>query len=161
VTRRGWLLLALALLGCDGPEPARDPSVGITPLRLPPVALERSDGTNAVLRERPTVLHFWATWCAPCRRELPGLLRLADETEGVEVIAVTDEPWRAVRGHFAPDPVPAAVARDAGGELSRAIGVRSLPDTYAVDADGVARRRVAGSRDWTDDALRAWVASRR
>lgn len=149
--------LALVGLGCEEPRAAEDPSVAITPLRLPAVELARSAGEAVPAFEGVTLVHFWATWCSPCRRELPGLLRLADEVESVRVVAVTDEPWSAVEAFFAPDDVPRWIARDREGELARALGVGALPDTYVVDARGVARRRVAGPRDWADPAIRAWV----
>ena len=152
--------LALVSIACDAPASVEDPSVAITPLALPPVALEGPDGARSGARfDRPTLLHFWATWCAPCRTELPGLLRLADEVEGVRVVAVTDEPWSAVRRHFAPAEVPRAIARDPGRALAGALGVGSLPETYVVDTEGVARRRIAGAIDWTRPSTRAWVES--
>lgn len=156
--RRSWLALALLAVGCEQPATIDDPSVAITPLRLPPVELEEAGGAVAIDQvQGPIVLHFWATWCAPCRRELPGLLRLADEVHGVRVIAVTDEPLGAVRTFFAPDAVPRWIACDERRVLARALGVGSLPDTYLVDAEGVARRRVAGSLDWDRPSIRAWV----
>ncbi|MAQ18790.1 MAG: hypothetical protein CMN30_28840 [Sandaracinus sp.] len=154
--------LVWSAVGCDDPPPRTDPSAAITPFELPDAPLERAGGDGAPVRvDRPALLHFWATWCAPCRQELPSLLKLADEIDGVRVIAVSDEPWSAIEAHFAPGPVPRWIARDPAGELRRALGARTLPDTYVVDDDGVARRRVAGSLDWARPSIRAWVLSLR
>ena len=157
--RRLALALLLSAAGCDAPAPERDPSVAITPLTLPDVSLQAADGAVALRGEGPTLLHFWATWCAPCRRELPRLLRLAEELEGARVLAVTDEPWSAVVAHFGDAPVPACIARDPGGQLARTLGVAALPDNYLVDDGGVARRRVPGSIDAASRAIRAWLSS--
>jgi len=156
------LLVALGLVAvaCEDPPPT-DPSAAITPMALSATDLELAGGESAPDFDRPTLLHFWATWCAPCRRELPTLLELAGDVEGVRVLAVSDEPWSTLEAYFAPEPVPRWIARDPAGELARALGVRTLPDSYLVDAAGVARRRVAGSRDWASPPIRAWVLSLR
>lgn len=151
------LVLALA---CEAPVVAHDPSSAITPLQLPVVELETTAGRRKLGDfEQPTLLHFWATWCAPCRRELPRLGRLAQEAQNVRVVAVSDEPWSALEAHFSPGPVPPWIARDSAGELAHTLGVGPLPDTYLIDVTGVARRRVAGSIDWTSPPIRTWVDS--
>lgn len=155
----GLALLSLAL-ACEATSVAHDPSNAITPLRLPPVELETTGGQRPSHDlGQPTILHFWATWCAACRHELPGLGRLAQEAQNVRVMAVSDEPWSALEAHFAPGPVPPWIARDPAGELARRLGVGSLPDTYLIDTGGVARRRMAGSIDWTSPPTRAWIDS--
>jgi len=162
--KRRWAAAVLVLVsfGCDGPTESRDPSVAITPLALPSVELERADGRSASITsaEVPVLLHFWATWCAPCRRELPGLWALAADLEGVEVVAVTDESWEDVRGYFGGE-VPRWVARDPDGTLAGTLGVSALPDTYLVDVGGVARRRISGPLEWTDRSLAAWARAQR
>lgn len=164
---RHWWIAPLLLLissgcdGCDEPEEPRNPSVAITPLALPSIELERTHGppTRIASIDGPVLLHFWATWCAPCQRELPGLLALAAELEGIEVVAVTDESWEDVREFFNGD-VPEWVARDPDGSLARALGVNDLPDTYLVDPAGVARSRISGPREWTDPSLASWLRTR-
>jgi thiol-disulfide isomerase/thioredoxin len=121
-------------------------------LRLPAVDLVRPDGSSTSTTAghgQPTLLHFWATWCRPCRDELPGLLRLSEEHPGLRVIALTvDEEWATV-GHFFDGAIPTAVFRDPSGRLVKRYGVGELPDSYLLDAHGVARLRMRGARDWT------------
>jgi thiol-disulfide isomerase/thioredoxin len=91
------------------------------------------------------LLHFWATWCAPCQEELPGLLDAAEE-EGVPLLAVTDEPWPEVEAWFDGE-VPSAVVRDPSGEAAARWGVSALPDTYVV-SEGRPTARMGGPRAW-------------
>ena len=128
-------------------------------LPLPSIELLRHDGAlqpPSELRGRPVLLHFWATWCPPCREELPGLLRFARSRPGLRVIAVAvDDDWAAV-GQFFDGDVPAEVVRDPSGVLVKQYGVGGLPDTYLLDRGGIARMRFAGARNWRSAAaLRA------
>lgn len=151
------LVIALGSVGCGGEDAERDPSAPITPLDVGARTVERSNGSERALAgSGPTLLHFWATWCAPCRRELPALLALAPDLEHVTVVAVSNESWSAIRAHFG-GAVPPWVVRDPGGELGRALGVGPLPDTYLLDSTGVARRRIAGAGAWDDARVAAWL----
>lgn len=122
----------------------------------PELALQRLDGSGARLSDlkgRPVVLHFWATWCPPCREELPGLLALADE-ESVQVIAVSfDKEWGSVRRFLGGDP-PSPVFLADGKTVEEAFGVRRLPVTYVLDARGWLRLRLDGPRRWSRAVLR-------
>ena len=68
---------------------------------------------TAALAGQPVLVHFWATWCVPCRTELPGLIAAARE-EDVRILAVTDEPWDAVSAYFNVQ-IPEGVGRDPSG----------------------------------------------
>lgn len=159
-TPTGFLgvVLLFACLGCEGERQApRDPSRPITPLELGAMTFEAADGSRRPLASGdPLLLHFWATWCAPCRRELPDLLALAAEMRHLQVVAVSNESWSQLHDHFDGD-VPEWIARDPDGELGRALGVDTLPDTYLIDARGVARRRIAGAPGWGDAPIASWM----
>ena len=95
-------------------------------------------------KKRLVILNFWATWCKPCRTELPQLLALE---EPAVVFISTDEAWPVVE-HFFDGKLPSRVALDAGGEARRGFGVTTLPDTYLIDATGRAVARFHGPRAW-------------
>jgi len=119
----------------------------------------RVDGTAVRVSwpaARARIVHFWATWCEPCRQELPGLLALARELEGrgVEMLAVAvDDEWDQVRDFFGGQPPPEVViARDPSAH--KRYGVSTLPDTYLIDRAGKLLERVHGARDWRSAAAR-------
>jgi thiol-disulfide isomerase/thioredoxin len=72
---------AAAVIGCDARRPAH-PAVGRVIGELPIVSLGDPQAAPPVLAGKVTLLNFWGTWCPPCRRELPGLARLATQLDG-------------------------------------------------------------------------------
>jgi hypothetical protein len=118
-------------------------------------ALQVQHGSRAVRPpEEVHLVHFWATWCAPCVAELPSLMAAA-EAEGVPLLAVTDEPWPTVLAWF-DGTVPSAVVRDATGEASAAWQVQVLPDTFVVDG-GRITARMGGTRHWSSRDARRFL----
>lgn len=116
----------------------------------PELSLVRDDGSTFQLserKERPLLLHFWATSCPPCKTELPGLLELGRKGD-FEVVAVSlDRDWRDVRKFFG-DAVPAEVVLEGVPSATSLYGLDQLPDTFLLDAAGRLRARFAGARDW-------------
>ncbi|MGK4008347.1 TlpA disulfide reductase family protein [Sorangium sp. So ce1036] len=133
---------------------------------VPDTAFERPDGTllhAGALRGRPVLLHFWATWCAPCRAELPRLLELGRELEEagrLKLVAVSvDESWEVVRAFFGGE-VPPGVVRAGAPAVQRRFGVSTLPDTFLVEEDGMMALRFTGARDWRAPEARALLMER-
>lgn len=107
---------------------------------LPEFGFSTCDGedkTTADYQGQPLLINFWATWCPPCRRELPGLSDLHEEL-GDEVallgVSVDDDPAR-VRGFLKDHPLPYTQVWDSDG-IALDLGLTSIPVTLAVDADG-------------------------
>lgn len=124
--------------------------------------LERQDKRPWALdsvRGRPLVLHFWATWCGPCRAELPTLIaqhrRLA--SQGIElVLASVDDDWGDVRDFFGEGGIPASVSRTTDDSYKR-LTAGTLPETLFVDAHGTVHARARGARDWSSSSARKFL----
>jgi len=109
----------------------------------------------ADLRGRAVLLNFWASWCEPCRAEMPTLQQVADfyGPEKLLVLAVNfkEPPARALQ--FAKTTgVTLPVLLDLKGEAARRWGVKVFPTTLMMDMAGRPRLRVKGEVDWTGPA---------
>jgi thiol-disulfide isomerase/thioredoxin len=135
-----------------GSQLATDPPQRVD-MVFPAIAVRRRDGTTTRLPipTRPTLVHVWATWCPPCRAELPGVLRLSGQY-GVDVVAIAlDNSWGEVERFLHGQDAARVVL--ASRSLEQALGVRSLPVTFMVRDGGRIVLRFDGARDWTDETF--------
>lgn len=111
------------------------------------------------LRGQPVLINFWASWCGPCRVEMPELIEAytAHRAEGLEVIAVNVQEESAVAQAFAAEVgMPFRIVVDPTGDISRRYQVRNLPSSIFIDREGVVRARWMGilSREQLQKHLR-------
>ena len=123
--------------------------------------LDAPDWSPAGERGHPVLLNFWATWCEPCRDEMPALARLAarERASGLQVLAINyREGEDVVRGFVRSTALSLPVALDPDGGIARRFDAHVFPSTVAIGADGRARFTVVGECDWTDARSRRWLA---
>lgn len=154
------LVLSIFLIAALGMPSAQAVASKTPAAKLPTVAMQQLDGTPTTTeqwRGQPLVLNIWATWCPPCRKEMPSLQRLADTLapDGIAVAALSiDEDANLVREFVLKYGIrfPVGIAASAG-DASTALNARALPLTLYVAADGRIIERVLGERDWADERL--------
>jgi thiol-disulfide isomerase/thioredoxin len=160
------ILAALALLAAAGLAVAKAPIGTAEPKPLPPLAFQTLDGEEATMDAfagKVVVLNLWATWCAPCREEMPSLDRLqarfADQ-EDVVVLALSVDRAGPERVREFLDEVGVQrlhVYRDPKAAATRALKVPGLPATLLIDRQGREAGRVLGIAQWDGPAAVAAV----
>jgi thiol-disulfide isomerase/thioredoxin len=105
---------------------------------------------RSIDRSEPTLYHFWATWCAPCRTEIPTLNALQKHFEGqLKVITISaDENKDDVLKFFSNSSPQFVVLWDKSQKVSDQWGVQKYPESFLVSRDGRVLR-FAGARDWS------------
>lgn len=125
----------------------------------PKLVLKDTNGATqdlAAYRGKAVLVNFWATWCEPCRHEMPSMERLREKLarKPFEVLTVNvDEPHARVRRFLKETGLDLSVLLDQNKEVTRAWSVRVLPTSFVVGPDGRTRYRVVGDIDWSADAV--------
>jgi thiol-disulfide isomerase/thioredoxin len=125
---------------------------GATPSLAYP-ALEGGVVDLKSLHGRVVLVNFWATWCEPCREEMPGIARLKDKLRDrpFEVLAVNyGESRERVAEFVRKEGVGLRVLLDNDKESARTWQAKGLPMTFLVDASGRVRYWTFGERDWSE-----------
>lgn len=118
--------------------------------------------TLADFAGQPLIINFWATWCGPCRNELPALNAAVDRfaSRGLRLVAVNhgEMPERA-RRFLAEVPINGTVVLDRSQTQLRAWGAEGLPASFVLDAAGHPRYRAFGEIDWLAPSVLDALAS--
>lgn len=161
------MLMSGCLLAAGSPSPELGaswatitPPKGVLPVAdriAPPLVLEDIEGHRFDLSDRKgqwVFVHFWASWCRPCQREIPAIQRMVEKRQddrlalAIVNTAESEDTVFTFLGVLAPDLVP---LMDRDGMVTEAWQPRGLPSTYLVDPDGVIRFQVLGGQAWDED----------
>jgi len=107
------------------------------------------------------LVNFWATWCEPCRNEMPSIRELRDALAGkpFEVLAVNlAEPESRIERFMQQTPFDFPVLLDRDTKTAKAWKARILPATFIVGADGTIRYHHVGELDWSQEKVRRLIA---
>ncbi len=165
------VVLALAgpfLIGAASVEGIAEAGAGLPILTLsepavaPDFTLDRPSGSRVRLRDfrgKIVFLNFWATWCIPCRAEMPAMERLYQDLhgKGLVVLAVNfqDDP-EAVRSFREELRLTFPMALDRTGTAASAYRVRGLPASFILDREGRIVARSLGAGAWDSHEAKAY-----
>jgi cytochrome c biogenesis protein CcmG/thiol:disulfide interchange protein DsbE len=150
------LLLPLALASaCD-----RGARPGLTGEVAPDFKV--SDGTSSIhladYHGHVILLNFWATWCAPCVQEMPGLIALHHDRPDLAILAVSiDRDEAQYKRYIALRQVDLITVRDPSQSAASLYHTDGWPETYIIDRQGIIRRKLVGDPDWSNPEIRAYL----
>ncbi len=111
-------------------------------------------------RGKTVIINFWATWCPPCREEMPALERLyrQHKDHGLVLVAISiDADPKVVEPYVRASKLTFPIALDPKADVANAYGVRALPSSFVVDRDGTMKALALGPRAWDNDASHSLI----
>lgn len=156
-----FIVLLLAMCGCareEKPALVGNPAPDFTLKNLAGQEVKLSD-----LRGKVVLVSFWATWCPPCREEIPSMDKLNRAMAGkpFQMLAISiDEGGKgAVEGFFSKAGVSLPTLLDPGQKAGKRYGITGVPETFIVDQKGVILKKVVGALDWSDPMVAGFLES--
>lgn len=156
------LVLAQPLSAADAPQKF---ALHQSPKPMPEIQFQDSAGKNLTLanfRGKVVLLNIWATWCLPCRREMPTLDRLQAELGGpdfqVLALSIDRGGFEAITKFYGEVGVKhLAMYLDTSTEAASALGAVGLPTTLLIDRDGREIGRLVGPAEWDSPNMVAFI----
>jgi len=131
-------------------------------LNIPAPDFTVSDGTSSIhlanYRGQVVMVNFWASWCEPCLEELPSLLQLHRDMPSLVILAISiDEDPEAYSAFLVRHHMDLITVRDPSQASAKLFHTDMWPETYAVDRNGVIRRKFVGPQDWSNPEIRSFL----
>lgn len=159
MSRLGPLILSLSIFAFGVPQTAlAKPVVGEPAPDSSLVTLSGEPRTLSSYRGKGIILNFWATWCVPCREEMPHLNKIYDiyKERGIVILGVNyKQKKKSVERYIKKVPISFPILMDLEGKFSDPFNLKALPTTYFIDKNGA----VAGlySGPLTMENLKEWA----
>jgi peroxiredoxin len=98
------------------------------------------------LKGKKVLINFWATWCPPCKAEMPAMEQLSKQTEkDVVILAVNIDPQLDVQGFIDENKITFPIPLDTDDKVNETYQVISIPTTYFIDSKGIIQNKYTGS----------------
>ncbi|MEO8139566.1 MAG: TlpA disulfide reductase family protein [Gemmatimonadota bacterium] len=120
-----------------------------------------SVGIRSHYRGHVTLVNIWATWCVPCRVEMPAMQQLFDSLSGrgfrIAAVSIDQEGPGVVREFAGELKLSFDILHDQSGNIQQAYQTTGVPESFLLDSSGVIMKRVIGAHDWASAADRALI----
>lgn len=158
--RRIYFLLAacmfIAIAACSKTDSTKKISAAQEKKPAPEITVvSLSDGTPlklSALKGKVVLLNFWATWCPPCREEMPSMMKLNTAMSGkpFQMVAVSiDEGGKQdIESFFKQSGYNIPTYLDTDGSASKLYGITGVPESFIIDKQGVVAKKVIGGLAW-------------
>ncbi len=106
------------------------------------------------------ILNFWATWCPPCRQEIPSMVEMYDrlKDKGLEIIAVSEDKKADVLRQFVVEQnMRFTVLHDPDSAVAHQYSVFAYPESFIIDRNGVIRQHLKGAVEWMQPDFYGYV----
>ena len=151
-------LLMMSLLGgCSEEARMEPPKLGEVVADATFSSLDKGTTSLAAHQGKLVMVHFWATWCAPCRKEMPSLERLSQKLDPNKFVLLgvsVDEDINLVKEFKIKYGIKFAEYIDLDMSLARGhFGASAFPETFIIGRDGRLVRRMIGEHEWDTPAM--------
>ena len=157
-------LLLLVLVGCNRSSQEAPPQAKAIGKPAPDFLLQDSKGKTwhlSELKGKVVFVNFWATWCAPCRAEIPSMQELQQSlpAQDFQMLAILSNDQPAMAEQLAAGiGFTAPILLDPENRAARAYEITGVPETYIVDKQGILREMVVGGMHWSSPEARQMLA---
>lgn len=107
------------------------------------------------------LVNFWATWCPPCKEEIPSMMKLQQSMTGKQfqmmAISIDEGGREAVESYFKKSGMALPAYLDNDGAVARSYGTTGVPETFIVDRAGIIQKKIVGGMDWSSPDVAAYL----
>lgn len=156
--------IAALAVGCSKDKagvPVKSPSEKSQAPEINIVSLDNQQLSLASLKGKVVLLNFWATWCPPCREEIPSMMKLNTFMVGkpfqMVCVSVDEGGKDAVETYFKNSGFSLPAYTDPSGRVAKIYGITGVPETFVIDKNGIIVKKVIGGLDWNSPEVIAFL----
>lgn len=150
------LLSALFVIVFAVKRQERPPQIAVVDSNAPEITVNDSSGKTDNLSELKgsvVFINFWATWCEPCREEMPSIQKLYNQfrnEKGFRMITIlVKDDYQKALAYLKENNYEFPVLMDNNGKTAASYGITGVPETYIVDKNGILKEKIIGPADWS------------
>jgi len=155
------LLLAVGCSKAKTGSPTQTASEKSPAPEITVLSLDNQQQTLGALKGKVVLLNFWATWCPPCREEIPSMMKLNSFMKGkpfqMICVSVDEGGKKAIEEFFQKSGFSLPAYTDATGQVAKTYGVTGVPETFVIDKNGVIAKKVIGGLDWNSPEVISFI----